>query len=90
MVSERSSLDFLQGTATRSTEKCRFYLSPPATVLVFGESRLLLLGPAAQRLLDVSAGLLVPSWLLSAGCAKISYVSTCLTISFIQNMHMRT
>ena len=29
-------------------------------VLVFGESRLLLLGPAAQRLLDISAGLLVP------------------------------
>ena len=43
-----------------------------AGVLVFGESRLLLLGPAAQGLLDISAGLLVPSWLLSARRAKVS------------------
>ena len=33
-----------------------------APVLVFSESRLLLLGPAAQGLLDISAGLLVPLW----------------------------
>ena len=29
-------------------------------VLVFGERRLLLLGPAAQGLLDIHSGLLVP------------------------------